>query len=151
LKTLKPEEITTLLQKSNHSVYTDAVAIFDLCKGGFIGNSWEIARALGMSEYRFSSAINRLRQEDWMDLVGWTIPWVKLGPGPKEWITVNSSRNASYLLAGAKYREQILLKSLVRVGAAYRMFSRLTNDDLARREANVKELTVKHAIEYMEI
>lgn len=60
--------------------------LHDLLSGrSFIGSSWELARAAGMSWRALWNALRVVRTPEWIDEHGWTVPYVRSGAQANTW------------------------------------------------------------------
>ncbi len=150
--TLDANKIQELLSGRRASSYTDLSELWTfLEEESFFGTLFELSIEMGIPESRVSRAVGITRRTDWKQTFGWTIPYVKKGPGPKEWRVADSKDDYPLLHDGNRIRNDDIASSLERLESHFELEYKLAPTRSGKERARSKALYMRHAIELMEL
>lgn len=77
---LSRQEVVKLMEPKQTTLDVATARVFDfLMEGEFVGNTAELAHECGLDRDWMRAVLDRVREPEWVEENGWTIPFVRRG------------------------------------------------------------------------
>jgi len=148
-KPLSRQKIRQLIRDRDPIIYRNAVTLREFLDETLLGNKWHIAEGCNMTVSQLDTVLRMVRSPRFIRAFGWTVPYVKQGPGAKTWQVVDT-KGQSVLIYGNGVKRHYITLQAQRLEAMVELEVKKSRTKMERATAEGALMYIRHAKEIFE-